>query len=290
MKALLFIFIVKSVVLIGNLSLNSCPHCPDEKNIMIKKETIASRYLNRRVTIDLYVYKGSPLSTSGYRWLIFNDGQDLDRMRFDTIPGNSRNGISKQNILVAGVYPQERLNEYGTSSSADYMGRGRDASLYAQFIAYELIPYLRSRYPLEGRAGIAGFSLGGLSAFDIALREPLLFDKVGVFSGSFWWRSEAFMPMEPDANRIVIEYLKGYKPGSMSQKFWFQTGERDEESDRNNNGIIDSIDDTLDVIAGLEKAGIAPACIRYVEVRGGSHSVETWAAIMPEFLRWWLQE
>jgi hypothetical protein len=38
-------------------------------------------------------------------------------------------------------------------------------------------------------------------------------------------------------------------------KFFFQTGVLDEAADRNNSGIIDSIDDTMDLIKELEKKG-----------------------------------
>ena len=34
-----------------------------------------------------------------------------------------------------------------------------------------------------------GFSLGGLSALDIVWNHPTEFTKVGVFSGSLWWRT-----------------------------------------------------------------------------------------------------
>ena len=43
-----------------------------------------------------------------------------------------------------------------------------------------------------------------------------------------------------------------YKPGL---QFYFTTGSLDEKMDRNNNGIIDSIDDTLGLIEELEKKG-----------------------------------
>jgi enterochelin esterase-like enzyme len=53
------------------------------------------------------------------------------------------------------------------------------------------------------------------------------------------------------------------------------------------NGIIDSIDDTVDLIKELENKGYnRPADIQYVEMVGGSHNVETWAEAMPKFLHW----
>jgi hypothetical protein len=70
-------------------------------------------------------------------------------------------------------------------------------------------------------------------------------------------------------------------------KFWFQTGAEDEQNDRNKNGIIDSIDDTLDLIAELTIKGYRPFHdIQYFEMKKGRHSIETWAEAMPSFLMW----
>jgi enterochelin esterase-like enzyme len=75
-------------------------------------------------------------------------------------------------------------------------------------------------------------------------------------------------------------------PNSKPQ-FWLQTGTEDEKDDRNHNGIIDSIEDTLDLIAELERKGFRwGRDIRYVEVKGGHHDQATWSAIMPDFLTW----
>jgi hypothetical protein len=58
-------------------------------------------------------------------------------------------------------------------------------------------------------------------------------------------------------------------------------------NDRNGNGIIDSIDDTLDLIAELVKKGYRPFHdIEYLEVRNGKHNLQTWAMALPHFLKW----
>ena len=69
-------------------------------------------------------------------------------------------------------------------------------------------------------------------------------------------------------------------------KFWFQAGTLDEKSDRNNNGIIDAIDDTIHLINILKYKGYNPEDIKYVEVQGGRHNFRTWAKILPDFLTW----
>jgi enterochelin esterase-like enzyme len=155
----------------------------------------------------------------------------------------------------------------------------------------ELIAYLHYRYSVSRNPedhAIAGFSMGGLSAFDIAWNHADYFKKVGAFSGSFWWRrrdaNSRFYSESRD--RIMHQQIrKGkIKPGL---KFWFQTGTNDEASDRNKNGIIDSIDDTLDLIAALTRKGYRPFLdIQYLEIKNGEHNLKTWGEAMPHFLKW----
>ena len=86
------------------------------------------------------------------------------------------------------------------------------------------------------------------------------------------------------AREIPTDFAFLEKP---ALKFWFQTGTLDEKADRNKNGIIDSIDDTIDLIRELEAKGYKrPDDIRYMEVVGGRHDTATWAAAMPHFLSW----
>lgn len=69
-------------------------------------------------------------------------------------------------------------------------------------------------------------------------------------------------------------------------KFYFETGTLDEVADRNNNGIIDSIDDTKALIRELNDKGYGDSDIRYEEIKDGHHDVPTWARAFPSFLRW----
>jgi enterochelin esterase-like enzyme len=62
---------------------------------------------------------------------------------------------------------------------------------------------------------------------------------------------------------------------------------RDETDDRDNNGVIDAIQDTLELIEALESVGYQVGKeVVYVEVEGGRHNYETWSKIFPDFLRW----
>src|SRR5699024_6091460 len=91
---------------------------------------------------------------------------------------------------------------------------------------------------------------------------------------------------DDDQHRIMHQLVRNgdYAPWL---KFFFQCGNMDETRDRNNNGIIDSIDDTLDMIRELEAKGYSlETDISYIELKDGKHDVPTWARALPDFLKW----
>jgi len=252
---------------------------------------IHTKILKRDVTVELLLPKGYKESEKKYPLLILNDGQDNTAVDIKSALEKLTANNQIREIIVAGVYAGDRLQEYGVSSKPDFKKRGSRAKLYSKFLINELIPYLCYEYPVSGKAAdhvIAGYSMGGLSAIDIAWNHPEIFSKAGAFSGSFWWRKRdtksRFYSDERD-RLMHLQIKKGkFKSGL---KFWFQAGTHDEMSDRNKNGVIDSIDDTLDLISELVKKGYRPYHdIEYVETQGGEHNHNTWKKVMPDFLRW----
>ena len=255
--------------------------------LTIHRLIVRSKRLKRKVQVDLFL----PTDFDGlksYKSLLLNDGQDWEQLKLvDTLTSRFEKPQGRD-LVVIGVHAGDRLNEYGTSGIPDYAGRGWKARTYANFILYKLLPYLRKHYGFFSdslKSAAAGFSLGGLSAIDMVWGHPEAFSKAGVFSGSFWWRSSQPDDRYPDADRIM-HYLVGagrFKPG---MKFWFQAGTKDEECDRNNNGVIDAIDDTLDLIHVLKAKGYTDRDIHYSEIEGGEHNFHTWSQVFPEFLDW----
>ncbi len=244
--------------------------------------------LRRSVPVDLYLPPsweedaGRPCQL-----LIVNDGQDLPGMAFGRLLENLiQEGLIRP-IIAAGVHAGNRMEEYGTAGQPDYLGRGKRAADYQRFLLRRLIPLIRRHYPVgQAPHAVAGFSLGGLSAFDLAWHHPTAIHTAGIFSGALWWRSQPFRPEAPDADRIAHAMVETgtYHRGL---RFWFQAGTRDEQEDRNGNGIIDAIDDTLQLMALLRKKGYQPGKdLRYIEVQGGTHQPATWASAFPDFLQW----
>lgn len=251
---------------------------------------LQSRLLNREVTLSVY-YPSYNNTLHEMEMLLINDGQDLETMNFENILTNLYNHREIRPLFFAGIScGANRKNEYGTAKILDYAGRGNKAALYQQFIFEELLPFIRVNYTFASfkEKSFCGFSLGGLSALDIVWNHPEEFKNVGVFSGSLWWRSVSQDdPLFDEYNDRIMQaqIRKGnYYPWL---KFFFETGTMDETADRNNNGIIDSIDDTISLIDELVKKGYRDQeDILYMELKDGKHDVATWGKAFPYFLRW----
>jgi enterochelin esterase-like enzyme len=251
---------------------------------------IYSSGLRREVTIDLFLPADYPDTRRKFPYLILNDGQDAEAIRLKRTLSRMTQQEQIQEIIVFAIHAGDRMQEYGVSSHPDFKKRGAKARLYSKFIVDELMPLLTSNFRLDvnsGRNAIAGFSLGGLSAFDIGWNHPQLFQRIGVFSGSLWWRSRSYDDGYDETKHRIIHNLVHSTPYKKGLKFWFQTGTLDETADRNRNGVIDSIDDTLDLIVELVKKGYRPyRDIEYVEIENGKHNQQTWGRAMPRFLKW----
>ncbi len=266
----------------------------NSKKIIVKHLNVPSKYLERGVKVDVFLPpQYSKDKKQRYPTIYFNDGQDMFALgMYDTLTRLYNEGTLPHCIIIAIYCNDNRINEYGTALEIDYKNRGNKAREYTNFIIHELLPLMRTEYRcrLEPAKNIfAGFSLGALSALDIAWANPSVFGKIGVFSGALWWRAKAWTPEDPDGGRIMHDIIRrsSYQSG---MKFWFEVGTNDEESDRNNNGVIDAIDDTRDLIDELIALGYRPhEDIKYVEIDGGEHNPQTWGAIMPVFLDWALK-
>lgn len=250
--------------------------------------TLPSGYLRRGITVTLLLPPGYENPGQAYPLVIFQDGQDFPALHLSETVGSL---VAKGKIppaIIAGIHAgDKRIYEYGVAAQADYKGRGNLAGAHTRFVLEELLPYLYSRFPVrQEKHTIAGFSLGGLMALDIAWNHPDRFARTGVFSGSLWWRQKAFGREYSDSDRIMHRQIRS-KLQKPDLKFWFQTGSHDETSDRDNDGVIDSVSDTLDCIAELERKGFRwKEEVRYLEIKGGEHNPHTWRQAMPAFLEW----
>ena len=263
--------------------------------ILIESHVLLSSYLDREVILDIY-YPANILKLPDISLLLINDGQNLPEMEFESILEELYQDDTFTPLLCIGIHcGKDRKNEYGTADVLDYKGRGTKAAAYSYFIFDELIPFLRKTYPVYSfkEKSFCGFSLGALSALDIVWNNPKEFTKVGLFSGSLWWRTvnQNDALFDENIHRIMHAKIRngGYYPWL---KFFFETGTKDETADRNGNGIIDAIDDTVSLIDELVLKGYdKERDIKYLELNDGRHDIPTWAKAFPEFLKWgWAKE
>ncbi|WP_462253413.1 alpha/beta hydrolase [Ferruginibacter sp.] len=256
--------------------------------VIVENYVLESYFLKRDVKVDCYLPSAiqEPVNL-----LLINDGQDLVTMNFSGILENLYENESISPLLCIGIHcSADRKNEYGTAKILDYKGRGAKAGSYTSFIFEELLPFIRKKYSIQSfkEKSFAGFSLGGLSALDIVWNYPHEFKRVGVFSGSLWWRDtdQDDVDFDETTDRIMHSQIKkgNYAPWL---KFFFEVGTLDETADRNNNGVIDSIDDAISLIDELVAKGYHKETdIKYVELQDGKHDVPTWAKAFPDFLKW----
>jgi enterochelin esterase-like enzyme len=260
-------------------------------NILVEKYIIPSIYLNRDVLVDFY-FPPNTVGRTNLSLLLINDGQDLVTMNFDEILDELYEANEIADLFCIGIHcSKDRKNEYGTAKYLDYKGRGARAVLYNRFIFEELLPFVRSTlfvYSFKEKC-FAGFSLGGLCALDIVWNHPGEFTKAGVFSGSLWWRDkdQDDTDFNEDTDRIMHRQVRESNIYAPWLKFFFEVGTLDEVADRNKNGVIDSIDDTVSLVDELVKKGYdRQNGIKFLELKNGRHDVPTWAKAFPEFLKW----
>lgn len=256
---------------------------------IVENHVLLSYYLKREVKVDCYLPANVPVP-GGMSLLLINDGQDLVTMQFENILDKLYAESEIAPLFCVGIHcSADRKNEYGTAKILDYKGRGAKAALYTKFIMEELLPYIRKTYKIDSfkEKSFAGFSLGALSALDIVWNNPADFSKVGAFSGSFWWRDkdQDDEDFDEEKHRIMHRQIKEGAHYAWL-KFFFEVGTQDETADRNNNGIIDAIDDTVSLIEELKRKGYRDEDVEYLELKDGQHNVSTWARAFPDFLKW----
>ena len=255
--------------------------------MVIEQKIVRSVYLKRDVIVDIYL--PMDMLNPKLSLLLINDGQDLVKMDFVNMLAGLIETRQISPVICVGIHAGDRLSEFGTADIVDYKNRGEKAFSYQQFLIEELLPLVHIAYGIDNiiPKGIAGFSLGGLAAFDTIWAYKNLFSIAGIFSGSLWWRKKSFEDgYNENTDRIMHQKVRNgdYHPGL---RFYFTTGSFDETDDRNHNGIIDSIDDTVSLIEELKNLGYNTEFdIRYVNFEDGKHDVATWGKAMPGFLLW----
>jgi enterochelin esterase-like enzyme len=271
-------------LLVAAFSMASC-----SKKIKQREDKLYSRHLQAHIMLSI-ISTPVPDNKSDMNLLLLNDGQDMTQWKIKETIAQLYKEKQIGPLLVVAIHAHNREAEYGVAGFPDYKNRGAKADKYANFIIQELYPYIKKQTGLRSfkTIAIAGASLGGLSAMDIAWNNADKIDKVGVFSGSFWWRDKdaAATDYNDSKNRILLQQIKSSRKRPKLQ-CWLYAGAKEETADRDKDGIIDVVDDTKDLIEILNnKKSIAASGIEYIEAADGEHNYASWSKALPGFLIW----
>jgi enterochelin esterase-like enzyme len=164
-------------------------------------------------------------------------------------------------------------------SHLDNDARHRDLtcnSRYAEFIAVDLLGWLREKIPALPECGnlIGGASLGGLAAVHLSLTRPELFPLCLCHSGSFWWNDE-----------WLLKNLGVMPPGQ--NKFWLSVGDGETESGVTHGSLRQDVDQ-ISANRHLVDALLARGAAVHHHLYKGGHAIKPWKNELPQALTWLL--
>lgn len=111
-----------------------------------------------------------------------------------------------EEVLVVGVYPNDRMREYTRPGYA----------AYGRFLAKTLKPAVDRDFrtlPGPGHTAVMGSSLGGVVSFHLAWEYPHLFGKAACLSSTFGYRDDFARRVARGKKRPVVFYLDSGWPG-----------------------------------------------------------------------------
>jgi enterochelin esterase-like enzyme len=253
------------------------------------KDEIYSRHLQKHIKLTI-ISTPVPNDKGDFNLLLLNDGQDVEQLRVKKVVDSLYKKKLIQPLVVVAIDAVDRMQEYGVSGFPDYQENGASAGKYSNFIINELLPYVKKQSGVRkfNSISFAGCSLGALSALDISWDNADKIDKVGMLSGSFWFRDKdaADPDYSDDKDRIILNKIRSSRKRP-HLKYWFYAGGKEETADRDKDGIIDVIDDTRDLIDLIKKKNICPPQdVVYTESNDGQHNYDSWSHVFPHFLIW----
>ena len=90
----------------------------------------------------------------------------------------------------------------------------------------------------------------------------------------------------PDLARVIQKMVReSYTHPAL--RMFFSVGPAEDTNDRDNNGVIDMVQDTTDLLAELTQKGYQSGVdFIYEQVEGGTHELASFTKVLPDFLRW----
>ncbi|HKE43867.1 MAG TPA: alpha/beta hydrolase-fold protein [Steroidobacteraceae bacterium] len=238
-------------------------HDPQARVGALEELQLSSEALGSKRRLLIYVPARFRRSRR-YPLLIAHDGEDYVRFaHLKTVLDNLIHRLEIPPMIVCLTQSPDRLMEYAGHNN------------HARFLAEEVLPLVRSRYPLmdePGGRGLMGASFGAVASLHAAWRYPALFGRLLLQSGSFAFsdighhrRGPVFDPVA----RFVNEFRAS--PGRPADRMYLSCG------------IYESlIYENRSLVPLLNAQGIE---VRYEEVRDG-HNWQNWRDRLRTGLSW----
>ncbi|NND59643.1 MAG: enterochelin esterase [Gammaproteobacteria bacterium] len=199
-----------------------------------------------------------------YPLLIVHDGDDFARFAdYISVLDNLIHRLEVAPLIVAFPAPGDRTTEYAADDR------------HAGFVAEELLPEMMQRYPLDDHPearGLMGASFGAVASLHTAWRNPGLFGRLMLLSGSFAFSDIGPHPRGP-AFDPVVEFINAFreKPLLPAQRIYLSCG------------VYESlIYENRSMLPLLRDTG---ARVSYAEARDG-HNWENWRDRQRDGLSW----
>ncbi|HEU5054328.1 MAG TPA: alpha/beta hydrolase-fold protein [Hanamia sp.] len=273
MKRNVFFFLLAGAAL-----LTSC-----HSKIKERKDELYSRHLQKHISITV-ITTPVPKNKSDFNLLLLNNGNDIENLHVKKVVDSLYRKDQIKPLIVVGIIPFNESSEYGVSGKIDEQGNGASAEKYSQFIAGELIPFVKKKAAVRkfNSITIGGTDLSGLSALDVAWDNADKIDKVGVFSGAF--STEEKLTKKSDSTserRMIFNKIKSSRKRPHLQ-YWFYVAANNSSS--NNSEPINETRELINLVKSKNVA--ADSDFTFVENKNGSNDFDSWSHVFPQFLLW----
>lgn len=254
---------------------------------MVHQENFRSEILGCRRRIFVHVPPGAEtLRGPSLPVLYMQDGQNLFTGTCREVPwqweldrvaeGLTRRGAMPRILIVGIANGPDRENEY-THVACPWMKAGGRAERYLDFVTEEVMPWVRSRFPvspLRTATGFGGSSLGGLLALYAAVARPRHFGVFLASSPSIWWGQYS-----------IFAVLRHRHVDPRLVRLWVDVGRREMKGLHHEGKLYRPLLAYRRLDDVLRLCGFRPGVnYRYFEDRLGTHDERSWGRRMARAL------
>jgi enterochelin esterase-like enzyme len=210
----------------------------------IEKQNIHSEILKNEHDLSIYLPAGYKANAAPYDLVvIFDESAYLSK-----IP----TPIILDNLVAATKIPAAVAVLIANPSQATRNEELSPNPKFADFLAKELIPWIRAHYNITndpGKTVVAGSSLGGLAAAYAGYKHPEVFTNVLCQSGSFWWAPDHSGAI-PDGVITETGWMAKQLIASskLPLKFYIDAGSFEFDSNGTGGGILETSRNMRDVL------------------------------------------